>query len=215
MKNVKTIPTDTAAPKAAIKPLHVDAAGKNSFAPAELKRLVLAAQAHDQAAIDTLCEAFRPLIMKEAHVSYVQNKLGEDAENTAWEIFLEFIMGYDDHAFGMLPGLVKSHLHYALIHRVYRQKSVLAQLFLDETDEEGNKIFNPPCYDVQTERLELLSELNYVLRILSKKQREIIRATVLGNMDLKAYSQKINLDYSAAFKLRKRALANLKRALAC
>lgn len=53
------------------------------------------------------------------------------------------------------------------------------------------------------------------IRILSKKQREIIRATVLGNMDLNSYGQKHGISYNAAYKLQKKALSVLKRALAC
>ena len=188
---------------------------KNFFEPAELKGLVLAAQAHDQNAIDSLCEAFRPLIMKEAHLSYIQNKLGEEAENTAWQIFLEFIMSYEDDDYAMLPGLLKVRLHFAFFHLVYRKKEIIMHLLLDETDDDGNKIYNPACSDTFTERLELRSELNYALGILSKKQRDIIRATVLGDMDLNTYSKNKNISYTAAYKLQKKALAVLKCALDC
>ena len=65
--------------------------------PAKLwKRLVLAAQAGNKLAIKILCKAFEPLIKKEAHRPAIIQVLGEDAKNTAWMLFLDFIMNYHD-----------------------------------------------------------------------------------------------------------------------
>lgn len=54
---------------------------------AQLEELVLAAQKGEQVAIDAMCTNFKPLVMQEAHRSYVAQALGEEAENTAWVYF--------------------------------------------------------------------------------------------------------------------------------
>ncbi len=61
------------------------------YTPKELKELILAAQAADEKAIESLCETFKPLILKESHYPSIFDILGEDAVNTAWVIFLQFI----------------------------------------------------------------------------------------------------------------------------
>ena len=66
----------------------------NSLSATELKKLVKGAQRFEQQAIDRLCQLFKPLVLREAYKSYVVGTLGDDAQNTAWEIFLEFIHNY-------------------------------------------------------------------------------------------------------------------------
>lgn len=56
-----------------------------------MQDLVCRAQNDEQVAIDELCQIFKPLIYSEAKRQTVYNVLGEDAVNTAWTIFLNFI----------------------------------------------------------------------------------------------------------------------------
>ena len=218
MKTEKTIQTNFVANTAATTPLHVDAAsaGKKHFAPAELKMLVLAAQAHDQAAIDTLCEAFRPLIMKEAHISYVQNKLGEDAENTAWEIFLGFILGYQGKKYRLLPGLIQAHLHYGLLHKAYPQvkTSVEDQLLLDFNENDEHSLQNIPVYDsIPLEENLCEYNIEQLLQCLTAKQREVIEVTILGNKTLDEFRLEKNVTFVTAYKHQQRGLQRLRKAI--
>lgn len=99
MDNIKTAPKE-----------------KFTHTPTQLKNLVEAAQKGDREAIGRLCHDFAPLIYKEARRSNVQGALGEDAVNTAWVIFLEFIQRYKGSNYRLLPGLVQKHVHYGLLH---------------------------------------------------------------------------------------------------
>ena len=184
----------------------------HSLSAARLKELVLAAQKGEQWAIDALCEAFRPLIMQEAHYSYVAQSLGEEAENTAWVYFLEFIMSYKDDCYQLLPALIKLKLHFALMQKIYRQKHITTQLILDTTDEDGKRLKEPSSEDHNLEKIHLHAGLEYALSRLTAKQRNIIDATVLGEMSLSSYGQKHNMSYTGAYLLQKRALSILKAA---
>ena len=184
----------------------------NLFTENELKEQVLAAQRGEQQAIDALCEAFEPLVMKEAHTSYIVQALGQDAENTAWEYFLEFIMAYKDDTYLLLPGLIKIKLDYALMQKVYRNYNVDALFLLDVTNAKGKRLIEPSSEDNQLEKIHLLAGLQYALSSLSEKQWEIVKDTILHNISLKEYSQKHNISYTAAYLLQKRALAALKAA---
>lgn len=68
----------------------------------------------------------------------MREALGEDAINTAWLIFLEQIKKYKDRDFGHLPGLLQYHVHYGLLHKFTRGKSVKDCYYLD-AEEEGEE----------------------------------------------------------------------------
>lgn len=74
---------------------------KTTFTLTEFKELVHSAKNGDREAINTLCNAFKPLIYKEAYRYEVREALGEDAINTAWLIFLEQIKKYKDATSGI------------------------------------------------------------------------------------------------------------------
>lgn len=111
---------------------------KTTFTLTEFKELVHSAQKGDREAINVLCTAFKPLIYKEAYRYEVREALGEDAVNTAWLIFLEQIKKYDGRDFGHLPGLLQYHVHYGLLHKFTRGKSVKDCYYLD-AEEEGEE----------------------------------------------------------------------------
>ena len=182
---------------------------------AELKELIQAAQNNEQGAIDALCEAFRPLIIQEAHCSYVAQALGEEAENTAWMLFLEFIMSYKGQKYLVLPGLIKKHLHYELLHLVYPRTitSVNAALFLDETDADGH-----PLHDIANDELvdNQFSDDNYLnqlLKHLTKKQRDVIEATILGSQTLDEYRLQRGLSFTTVYLHQQRGLKRLRKIL--
>lgn len=111
---------------------------KTTFTLTEFKELVHSAQNGDREAINTLCNAFKPLIYKEAYRYEVREALGEDSVNAAWLIFLEQIKKYEDRDFGHLPGLLQYHVHYGLLHKFTRGKSVKDCYYLD-AEEEGEE----------------------------------------------------------------------------
>ena len=175
---------------------------------AQLQELVLAAQKGEQVAIDAMCTNFKPLVMQEAHRSYVAQALGEEAENTAWVYFLEFIMSYKDDCYQLLPGLIKMKLRFAFMQKIYRKKHVATQFLLDATNEDGRRLYEPSMEDKNIEKIRL----TYALKCLTAKQRHIVEATVMGELSLTDYSQKHGLSYTAAYLLQKRALSILKKA---
>ncbi|MGM9582989.1 MAG: hypothetical protein ACI3WU_04655 [Phascolarctobacterium sp.] len=184
----------------------------NTFTATELKNLVKAAQCFDQRAIDRLCEAFRPLIIREAHRSYVVGNLGTDAENTAWELFLEFIQRYQGNNFRLLPGLMQKHLYFELLHKVYPEKptSVQADLVLDETDADGKRRIDIPYNSESFDKLLSSSYLKALLQALTEKQRDIILATVIGDQSLDEYRLQYGISFKVAYLRQQTALAKLK-----
>ena len=183
---------------------------KTTFTLTEFKELVHSAQNGDREAINTLCNAFKPLIYKEAYRYEVREALGEDAVNTAWLIFLEQIKKYDGRDFGHLPGLLQYHVHYGLLHKFTRGKSVKDCYYLDAEEEgEETQIADKDNVFERTEVNQLFSAAR-----LSKEQTDAINELVLNELDHRLFCKKYACSSKTAFKHRANGLKKLKSLLA-
>ena len=183
---------------------------KTTFTLTEFKELVHSAQNGDRESINTLCNAFKPLIYKEAYRYEVREALGEDAVNTAWLIFLEQIKKYKDRDFGHLPGLLQYHVHYGLLHKFTRGKSVKDCYYLD-AEEEGEETQIADKEDV-FDRMEV-NQLFSAAR-LSKEQTNAVNELVLNDLDHRVFCKKYACSSKTAFKHRANGLQKLKLLLA-
>ena len=185
---------------------------KTTFTLTEFKELVHSAQNGDREAINTLCNAFKPLIYKEAYRYEVREALGEDAVNTAWLIFLEQIKKYDGRDFGHLPGLLQYHVHYGLLHKFTRGKSVKDCYYLDAV-EEGDGMQIAEKFDAIAQ-MEDNQAMQLAFKRLTDKQRNIINAMQEPDMTIKKYSEDHKISYKTAYLHLHRGLNNLKRMIA-
>ena len=200
--------------KAAQKLTHDEvlaAAPKEVSLVQELKALVQAAQQGQQEAIDKLCDKFKGLVKKEAHLSYVQDALGEDAENTAWEIFLEFIQQYKGRRYLVLPGLAKSYLHGKLLNKILRQYSVNSVASLDNEGDAYQHNF--PDNQDAIALLETRVGLETALATLSPQQREIIIDNFYHDLSLKECAQRLGCSAQSCYVHKQRAMQKLKQFL--
>ena len=185
---------------------------KTTFTLTEFKELVHSAQKGDREAINVLCTAFKPLIYKEAYRYEVREALGEDAVNTAWLIFLEQIKKYDGRDFGHLPGLLQYHVHYGLLHKFTRGKSVKDCYYLD-AEEEGEETQIAEKFDAIAQ-MEDNQAMQLAFKRLTDKQRNIINAMQEPEMTIKKYSEEHKISYKTAYLHLHRGLDNLKRMIA-
>lgn len=183
---------------------------KTTFTLTEFKELVHSAQKGNREAINVLCTAFKPLIYKEAYRYEVREALGEDAVNTAWLIFLEQIKKYDGRDFGHLPGLLQYHVHYGLLHKFTRGKSVKDCYYLDAEEEgEETQIADKDNVFEQTEVNQLFSAAR-----LSKEQTDAVNELVLNELNHRLFCKKYACSSKTAFKHRANGLKKLKSLLA-
>ena len=178
--------------------------------PTQLKNLIEAAQRGEQQAIERLCHDFAPLIYKEARRTSVQSALGEDAVNTAWVIFLEFIQKYKGNNYRLLPGLVQKHVHYKLINKLHQKGCLLDCDALDADDKAKAAIVDNRDYFAES--IDRLS-MNKAVSRLTKKQRELIKAIDYEGIDIKTYSFQNNCSRQNIHQSHKAALSRLKEFL--
>lgn len=181
---------------------------KHFQSAAELKELIQAAQRGDAAAIEALCIAFRPLILKEANRSYIIQTLGEDAVNTAWEIFLDFMQKYNKNSYLKLPGLLKTTLRYELFHKAFRGISVSDCTCLDVHENSGSSLAVSDEH-LFVEKIENKNLLDYLLSHLTQKQQKVIKATFLDQLTLDEYRLQEGISFKVAYMHQQAALKKL------
>ena len=185
---------------------------KTTFTLTEFKELVHSAQKGDREAINVLCTTFKPLIYKEAYRYEVREALGEDAVNTAWLIFLEQIKKYEGRDFGHLPGLLQYNVHYGLLHKFTRGKSVKDCYYLD-AEEEGDGMQIAEKFDAIAQ-MEDNQAMQLAFKRLTDKQLNIINAMQEPDMTIKKYSEEHKISYKTAYLHLHRGLDKLKRMIA-
>lgn len=167
------------------------------------------AQAFNQNAIDKLCQAFRPLILKEANKALIRKALGQDAENIAWVIFLDLIHGYKGSKYSTFPGLAQKRIHYMLLQAVIRKYTVHDIKLLDDTNTNLQvSDTNDYAEESQTKLM-----LHMLLDKLTPKQKKVLLATVVYGYTLSEYSQMENISYKVAYTHKQKALIRLRKAL--
>ena len=180
----------------------------NHFTPTQLRNLIHAAQKGEQHAIDTLCKAFEPLIYKEATCGNIYATLGEDAVNTAWEIFLETIQNYHKPSYRLLPGFIKKRIHYTLLQKICRTHSVDTQESLENLQEQSIAIHSEKdTFADSDDKMQLES----LLKQLTPLQRAILEKLELQGMSAEAAAQSYGYSVQAIYQAKRRAIAELRR----
>ena len=143
----------------------------------ELRELLPKVQSGDYQAINRLCEGFSPLIFKVSHRNITFRILGEDAENTAWLWFLEFVNAYQGDKFSSFPGLVRKYLIFKFV-RLMKQQGA-------QWDKETKVDTTNPFGGADDDNL--LNVLNHLalsqeFEQLSPKQKMILNLYYKGQM---------------------------------
>lgn len=173
----------------------------------DLERLVKDSQKNNTAATELLCRAYKPLVYQEAGREYIYSILREDAVNIAWEIFLTFIRNYRGRDYKRLPGLIKSHLHYELLH--ITQKELERSSHLEP--EPAEAALPSPKNEISSAELRLL--LDNAMCGLTSKQRQIIRSVCIEGRSLREESSRLGCSPQNSHKHLSRGIAKLRRAL--
>lgn len=145
--------------------------------------------------------------MKEAHLPSVYNALGEDAENTAWVIFLEIVRRYKKRSFRYFPGFVKTCLHYRLLDSLHQQGCLYDCLALD-----GGEDFADTLADGENKIDTSVAAMSFaeVFGKLTQAQRKVIESIDLNDMSVKQFSRQNNCSTQNTYKTRLSALKILK-----
>jgi DNA-directed RNA polymerase specialized sigma subunit len=112
-----------------------------------------------------------------------------------------------------MPLLLQIHLHHELTHKVSRKASVKDTAILDATDNNGNLLLNPSDNNEFMNKFHKQRLIHELLSKLSEKQRNVIIATIINDYSLDDFAKDNGISYTAAFRLRERALELMRQEL--
>jgi RNA polymerase sigma factor (sigma-70 family) len=149
--------------------------------PEELSIILPRVKAGNADAIQRICEGYSRLIFKLSHRGISYRILGEDAENTAWMWFLEFVKTYDDDKFDEFPGLVRKYLIYKFVRLMQKQGTRWDR----ETKIDAYSNPNPFGGAEDDNLLDVLNSLalKQELKKLSPKQKLILNLYFSGRFN--------------------------------
>ena len=176
---------------------------------AELQELISQVQQDSAEATARLCEAFRPLIYREGSRESIYRLLGEDAISIAWEIFLRFIRRYNGSDFINLPGLIRCHVHYELLHEITR----LSRRHANEVQDDGSITEQLAQANDELQRLTLRLGIRQAFTALTPLQQAIISASCLERQPTRLLSRQYGCTCANILKHRRRGLMRLRSAL--
>lgn len=174
------------------------------YTPIQLRNLLGAAKKQDDKAIEALCQAFEPLIKKEAHKDYIYSVLKEDAVNIAWEVFLQLIVNYKGQKYRLFPGLAQKYIHFELLHACQAEEKINNnQQMLTEVDFFVNDV------DTVLQNTALVN----ALAKLTAKQKAVIKAVFFQGFTLDEYRRQQKVSFKTVYLHYQKALTNLKTLL--
>lgn len=173
----------------------------------QLRELITLAKANNQEAIDRLCQQFQPLVTSEANRPDIKRILQEDAENTAWEIFLSIIHKYNKDCFERFPGYVQTTLYHNLRKRTFHNALLYEELGYD-TLENMSSTFDATYEQVETKLMQ-----EHYLSKLSPYQQEIVTKRYIEGdkrLNMVSYSSP-NKYYKNLYKAQKIIMQTMKK----
>ena len=172
------------------------------------RQLVTAAQNGDSNALERLCIFYEPLFKKEMRREIFYNSLGyEESLSLARLKFIEIVMSYNGADFTHFAGYVRCRIHFALYDEMKkawkRENNETAIPVGDDSD-------TPALADNMIEREELAILLKLVLKKLTEKQRNTIKALYFEGYSGKEIAAKEKITPAAVTKHHKQALKILR-----
>lgn len=173
--------------------------------PTELKNLIRQAQAYNQAAIDELYNRFRGMVINAVNRSEVRQKLGEDAENVAWEVFYATVHSMDVERVQSVEGFLKASLYNGISQRL-KKRSVVTVPFDPQDEKEQNLLVDEDVYETLLYSYAFAS----YLRDLPEQELKLMKLLYVDGLNLVEASKVLGKGYKATAKLKYKCLKELK-----
>lgn len=168
-----------------------------------MQDLVCRAQKDEQAAIDELCQIFKPLVYSEAKRQTIYDVLGEDAINTAWMILLGFIRRYKGNDYAKLPGMIQCVLYYELLHAMKKEIGVL------NNEVNSEEVLENQSCDVIEENFNNMV-IKESLRALPPKQWQLLEMYYVQDKNHRQIAKVLGCSERHVKRLKRLAIDNLR-----
>lgn len=171
-----------------------------------LRNAVIAYQQGIPIAAERLRQAFAPLIYKLGHRYCVYSILGEDAENTLWMLFYDFLSKYKDDDYTHLPGLIRRFLILRLLNTMTKEGKHWDIERCLENDEALTSSYGKEDLQDVLNKLALTQEID----LLPPEQAQVIKDVYYEGYPQKQVASSINCSTRNVRRYQTKALSALR-----
>ena len=187
-----------------MKNKHFEKIGQHSALNPDFAILVPAAQNGGKRSMETICEAFRPLVLSLINKSTYYS-IREDAESIAYCEIVECVYLYNGDTYSHFAGFIKSKV-------VWRLRNALRKECITHGREPlvGEETLESLSSEDSIEELvSMLSERD-ALRKLPAHYHHLLADLYFAGLSIAEVAAKMGVSHQAVYKMKKKALAMLK-----
>lgn len=187
-----------------MKNKHFEKIGQHSALNPDFAILVPAAQNGGKRSLDTICEAFRPLVLSQINKSSY-HAIREDAESIAYCEIIEGVYQYNGDTYSHFAGYIKNKVIWALRNALRKEcitntrEPLVGEETLDSISSEDN----------MEELVTLLSE-NEALRKLPAAYHHLLADLYFADLSIAEIAAKMGVSHQYVYKMKKNALNQLR-----
>ena len=183
---------------------HFENIGQHSALNPDFAVLVPAAQNGGKHSLETICEAFRPLVLSQINKSYY-DIIREDAESIAYCEIVRCVQEYKGDTYTYFAGYVKKMVVYALENA--KRKELHVDFHEPATEEETLELF--ASEESEEKLVELLTQ-RAALKKLPAHYHRILGYYYWGGLSITEIADMMGISHQAVSKMKKNALKQLR-----
>jgi len=172
------------------------------------EELVLRAQEGNKQDKEEIISAFQPLIFSLRKQS-TYAAIADEVPSICYETILEAVQNYRGESFAKFPGYIKQQLIFALNNYLRKTKVITSHETANIADHNVTSLLWQDYTPDTINRLVLKGALR---KLTSKQRKVVIGYFLLGMLD-KVLAQKLSISIQSVHRLRRRAIANLRKLL--
>lgn len=183
---------------------HFENIGQHSALNPDFAVLVPAAQNGGKHSMETICEAFRPLVLSQINKSNF-DVIREDAESIAYCEIVNSVRIYNGATYSHFAGFIKERVVFALRNALRKECLTISR----EPVMEAETLESFSCGDNTEELLPFLAERE-AMKKLPAAYRRILEYHYLAGYSIPEIAADMGFSHQAVYKMKKKALDMLK-----
>ena len=183
---------------------HFENIGQHSALNPDFAVLVPAAQNGGKHSLETICEAFRPLVLSQINKSYY-DIIREDAESIAYCEIVECVYLYNGDTYSHFAGFIKNKV-------IWRLRNALRKECITHGREPlvGEETLESLSSEDSIEELVSMLTESEALKKLPAHYHHLLADLYFAGLSIAEIAAKMGVSHQAVYKMKKKALAMLK-----
>lgn len=181
----------------------------------EIKEKVLCAQSGDKEALQEIIQQFKPLVLKQASITFIAGYENEDLIQIGYISIINAVKKFNPDKNSNFPAYVKQAVTNNFYYEIRKKAKERFELSLEAPTDNDIELKDTLSSDINVEEIcvntEQMEILKKALMSLPYKERNLMEVIFNGDRHaLKYYADEKGMTYSSCSKLKQRILKKLR-----